>query len=182
MYDPENTFFTSDEHYGHGNIISYCARPFKNVREMDKVLLNNYNETVNEKSIVFHTGDFSLIGSSRVHFYEKLVEKMRPVKSRHFILGNHDEIKPFTYVNIGLFTTVHTAFWFNFEKWKIVIAHDPAIYQPAIYDSIMLCGHIHKLFKTLPKEKLVNVGVDVWDFKPVSLATIMHLLQEEGKL
>jgi calcineurin-like phosphoesterase family protein len=183
IIDYDNTFATSDEHYGHRNVIKYCGRPFANEKEMDKVFIHNYNTTVNEDSIVFHIGDFSMMSSSRVQYFEKLAEKLRPVRGRHLILGNHDSLNAFRYVEIGLFTTVHTTFWFDTpEGYRFVLAHDPAVYQAAIKDSIMLCGHVHDLFRTLPNEKLVNVGVDLWDFKPVSFSTILNLLRSEGKI
>jgi len=182
-FDYDNTFAISDEHYGHKNIIKYCARPFKNEKEMDKVLIHNYNSTVNEDSVVFHIGDVSMLSSSRVQYFEKLAEKLRPVRSRHLILGNHDSLHAHRYVEMGLFTTVHTAFWFDTQDgYHFLLAHDPAIYQAAVKDSIMLCGHVHGLFRTLPNEKLVNVSVDLWDFKPVSFSTILNLLRSEGKI
>jgi calcineurin-like phosphoesterase family protein len=62
----------------------------------------------------------------------------------------------------------------------IAMAHDPAIYQPAIYDKIMLCGHIHNLFKNMKiGSGLFNVGVDVRNFRPVSFD---ELLEEERNL
>jgi hypothetical protein len=35
-------------------------------------------------------------------------------------------------------------------------------------DTILLCGHVHNLFKILPDKNVVNVGVDVWNFKPIT--------------
>ncbi len=40
---------------------------------------------------------------------------------------------------------------------------------PGPYD-IAVCGHIHQKWKV--KERCVNVGVDVWDFKPIPLADV----------
>jgi len=108
------------------------------------------------------------------------MRKYKKVKARHLILGNHDSLDPFKYHEIG-FTSVHTVFWAssvlpNGQPCKLLMAHDPSFYQPAVYDYIMLCGHVHNLFKTLPDKKIVNVGVDVWDFAPVSEERIFQEL------
>ena len=44
---------------------------------------------------------------------------------------------------------------------------------------VLLCGHVHEKWKTkrTPKGTLmINVGVDVWDMKPVSEDTIKELI------
>lgn len=38
----------------------------------------------------------------------------------------------------------------------------------------LLCGHIHDKWKT--KNKMINVGVDVWDFYPVPMTEIERLI------
>jgi calcineurin-like phosphoesterase family protein len=61
------------------------------------------------------------------------------------------------------------------------MCHDPALANVLPEDSILLCGHVHNLFKTttsLCKNiKVINVGVDIWDFTPVSIEQIYELLE-----
>jgi calcineurin-like phosphoesterase family protein len=57
--------------------------------------------------------------------------------------------------------------------------HDPSTYIVIEKNpkAILLCGHIHSLFKhLLPEKRIINVGVDAWDMKPVSFDQILELL------
>ena len=58
-------FIISDTHFGHTNVIKYCNRPFKDIEEMDKTLIKNWNETVSNKDVVIHLGDFAFCSKER---------------------------------------------------------------------------------------------------------------------
>jgi calcineurin-like phosphoesterase family protein len=162
-------WFTGDEHYFHHNIIEYCNRPYPNEPAMRKDLILRHNSRVALKDEVYHIGDFSMLGPSQ---WEKIGGVVRQLNGRHhLILGNHDECKPFTYINAG-FTSVHTAFWFD----RFVLAHDPSVYCMLPEESILLCSHIHTLFDIIKDKKVVNVGVDARDFYPVNIEQILLLL------
>ena len=51
------TFFTSDQHSGHRNIIGYCERPFHGVGEMNAVLVTNWDAVVGPHDTVHVLGD-----------------------------------------------------------------------------------------------------------------------------
>jgi calcineurin-like phosphoesterase family protein len=48
--------------------------------------------------------------------------------------------------------------------------HDPEYIWT---DDIILCGHVHE--KWLRKDNKINVGVDQWDFKPITLEQILSV-------
>jgi len=62
-FNPEHTFFTSDTHFNHANIIKFCDRPFKDVELMNETLIANWNRVVGLDDTVFHLGDFCLGGA-----------------------------------------------------------------------------------------------------------------------
>jgi len=80
-----NTWFISDTHFGHENILEYEkeARPFDSLEQMHEVMIERWNSVVNDKDIVFHVGDFAF-GRSNIAIANRLNGKKR------LILGNHD--------------------------------------------------------------------------------------------
>lgn len=163
-------YFTADHHFKHRNIIRYTNRPFKNVSEMDRKLVVIHNDTVSKDDEVYFLGDLTMLGPSHKQNVEKIVSSLNGKK--HLILGNHDRLKPFDYVEIG-FLSVHTALKLQTEKMgEIILTHDPntACMFPK---NVVFCGHIHNLFRVV--KNVVNVGVDVWNYGPVSMTTIEEL-------
>ncbi len=59
-FNAEHTFFTSDTHFNHANIIRFCNRPFKDVEQMNEVMIANWNNVIGKDDTVFHLGDFCL--------------------------------------------------------------------------------------------------------------------------
>jgi calcineurin-like phosphoesterase family protein len=176
-------YFTADEHYFHNNITKLnfgCNREkyFANEKDMRRQLIENHNSVVRTGDEVFHIGDFAMIGPSQAEKLHGILRNLNGV--HHLILGNHDEIKPFSYVNAG-FTTVHTAYWFEDDGIQFVLNHDPAV-TCLVKDKVLLCGHVHILFDHITKSAddhdihVINVGVDVREYMPVSMQEIHEML------
>ena len=51
-------FFTADTHFGAERSLKLSLRPFETVKEMDNVLIDNWNKKVKASDIVYHLGDF----------------------------------------------------------------------------------------------------------------------------
>lgn len=145
-------FFTADTHFGDAGIIKSCNRPFKTVEEMNKTLIDNWNSLVRKEDIVYHLGDFGDTG-----FLNKLSGNMI------FIRGNHDPLTiPLEFTRIKLLGQ-------DLDE-DVDLMHDPVL-SILGYSEISFHGHVHTLWKylcTKDGKVLVNVGTDVWNFKPVN--------------
>ena len=68
------TYFTSDQHFAHFNIIRLCQRPFASLEEMDEVMLAKWNAKVKDSDRVFILGDFWLFPVIRESRLEPLAD------------------------------------------------------------------------------------------------------------
>lgn len=174
-----NIWFTADTHFDHANVIRYCNRPFSSVQEMNGVLIANWNEVVKPQDTIYHLGDFSLSGSRRAH---ELISKLNGYKI--LIRGNHDKGEayyksagfaeyytstPAHPVEYGEFFLSHYPYWecYDHDERKHKFA-DRMLHQRG--NRWLLCGHIHEKWKR--KGFCINVGVDQWNFAPVSIEQI----------
>ncbi|KIA77717.1 hypothetical protein DB43_FW00020 [Parachlamydia acanthamoebae] len=60
-------WFISDTHFSHKNIIKYAGRPYMTVEEMNKSLIDNWNQYVDAEDQVFFLGDFGLGDVEHLH-------------------------------------------------------------------------------------------------------------------
>lgn len=167
-------WFTSDWHLDHHNIIVYCTRPFENKTKMNNTILRHYRDMVADEDEVYFIGDLSLRGPDNFNWYKNIFSKLPGTK--HLILGNHDRLSPWQYEDAG-FMTVHTAL--HLELLDLYLVHDPAK-TLVRRDKLWICGHVHNLFGQMIRRNVVNVCVDVWKFKPVSLEQILAVSKEAG--
>jgi calcineurin-like phosphoesterase family protein len=163
-------FFTADLHMGHENIIEYTNRPFTGLGKMEQTIIARYRKVVTAEDTVYFLGDLSIKGSQHRAHLDWILEQLPGTKI--LILGNHDKFSPFTYVDAG-FQSVHT----SLDIGEFVLVHDPVKCLVA-KNRRWLCGHIHTLFKMNRKGNVLNVGVDQWEFYPVSLEEVRREFDE----
>ena len=181
LFSSDKMWFTADQHFFHKNIYkedffsSGFKRPWRTEAEGRKNIIERHNSLVKKDDWVIHGGDFAMIAKSQADRLRPILEKLN---GRHIlVLGNHDEIKPFNYINVG-FTNVSTSYIMELDnRWKIVVNHDPSARCVVDDNTIFLCGHIHNLFRAIPNKLTVNIGVDVWDYYPINLGNILDELK-----
>lgn len=80
------TWFGSDFHFDHKNIINFCNRPFVNNTEMNNFIIARFKDQVKNGDDVYFLGDFQFCKSTV--FLESITSI--PGVNVHLIQGNHD--------------------------------------------------------------------------------------------
>lgn len=192
-------YFTSDTHFGSQRTLELSKRPFRNVRDMDSVIVDNWNYIVGNEDIVYHLGDFGN--------YE-----MRKYLNGHIILicGNYEyndteisttDITQFGFEEVALseryllfnhmFIDYVNKEYVNDLPDVLYLMHEPEkaikcthlisdsnivggqlnLTLPQNHKEFNLFGHIHKL--QMVKRYGLNVGVDCHDFMPIDINTVL---------
>lgn len=185
----KETWWTSDWHFNHERIIELCQRPFGSVEEMNETIIENHNKLVRPGDEVFVLGDVAL---GKISEFPALVQRMNGRK--YLIPGNHDRcwkghkrvrgVDTELYINAG-FEILSGISQFSETGW--LMCHFPAAgdsldhdryvdFRPTIGENEwLLHGHVHEKWQI--KDRQINVGVDAWEFKPVSRAEIEQIIE-----
>ena len=188
-------YFTSDLHLGHANVIALSGRPFADIEEMNRVLIQNINDTVADNDELWILGDFAY------RIPEEQVRALRrQIRCRHvhLVYGNHDR----DYAGSHIFQSVQHYKELKTDYGRLVLFHYPILeWSAAHYGSIHLHGHIHSTgaynAENLKKKysdritcghaprcedlglRIYDVGVDANGFRPISLDAVAALMGVE---
>jgi calcineurin-like phosphoesterase family protein len=167
---PEDIYLIADLHLGHANIIRYCSRPFlfSDVREMDHVLIKNWNYTISPENRVYHLGDLRYGDDAlpTVQYRQKLKGHIT------FIEGNHDDREQGSVPSSLL----------DYGGFRFLLVHDPPDNWSA-FDGWVIHGHHHNNdLRNFPfidfEHRRINVSAEVIGYIPVNLKDICELIHD----
>lgn len=202
-----NTYFTSDTHWYHGNIIKHTERlefcsdsekdiirfgstedvrelqlSYESIARMNETLINRWNSVVPPDGNVFFLGDFALKCN---------VKQAREIRDQlngkiYFIRGNHDQVAD----------QIQNCFeWY--KRLEEIQIQDPTVIRGV--QEITLChyamkvwnkshhgtwclyGHSHHTLPDDPNSRSLDVGVDGPDYNytPLSYIQIQNLMNKK---
>jgi len=161
-----NYWFTSDQHYGHQNIIEYSKRPFDSIEQMNEILITYHNAVVKKNDIVINAGDFTL-RHNRESVYRDYINRLNGTQI--FLKGSHDYWIPWRHSQ---------QVWERKIKGHyIVVCHYAMrVWARSHYNSFMLYGHSHGGLPPIGKQH--DIGVDNNGFYPVSFDQIIEIMKK----
>lgn len=165
------TYFCSDHHFGHTNVLSYetDARPFENIQEMHEVIIERHNKVVRPNDLVYFLGDFCF-GKQNIEIAARLNGRKK------LILGNHDTYETSDYLKF-------------FEKaygvliWKgCLLTHVPVHPDQLNYRvKLNVHGHLHSrnvLDGDNADNRYFNVSIEQNNLTPFHEDEILYRLKE----
>lgn len=187
-----NVFFTADTHFSHKAMTERAWRPqYTTVADMNDDLIARWNATVGPKDVVWHLGDWGLGGFAQ---HLPIVSMLHG--TIHLITGNHDKCWPAlrdshtwqkAYLDAG-FASVQAYARRRVLGQSVMLHHFPYTgggdhtdedrfekYRLPDDGDWLLHGHVHGAFRQ--RQRQINVGVDVRDFRPVALDTVETIMQ-----
>jgi calcineurin-like phosphoesterase family protein len=155
-------YLTSDTHFRHSNIIQYCNRPFSSTGEMDETMIKNWNSVVGVKDTVRHLGDVAFGRGATAQEVGNILKRLNG--TIHLIKGNHEKL---ALANKWRFASIKDYDEIEIEGQRIVLFHyGLRTWHHDLRGVWHLYGHSHGGLP--PMGKSLDIGVDCWNFTPVS--------------
>jgi len=155
---------TADPHFNHFAICEFTDRPFKNVWAMNTFLIDNWNDKVCPRDIVYVLGDLGWGDMQEV--LDLLNGKIIYIHSLEWTHERATMKFKDRFESVSPLMTIQRVF--NHKKIYITMCHYCLRTWPkAHYNSWHLFGHSHGRLK--PKGKSWDVGIDNNNYVPLSL-------------
>jgi calcineurin-like phosphoesterase family protein len=163
----------SDPHLYHQNIIKYENRPFKNVEEMNEVLLSNYNSLVRKDDKVFWLGDVGIGNKEKI---KNIVNKFNGNKI--LIMGNHDRKNIHWHYDCGFkevykYPIIYNQFY--------ILSHKP-VYISENMPYVNCYGHLHSKIVESDHNQYFNCCVENHNYKPILFTDVASMYTDKEEI
>jgi len=181
-----NIWFSSDFHYGHKNITGEKVsewksgfRIFDSTDQMNDTIVNNINNCVKEKDLLFCLGDWSFGGYENIKkFRDRVV-----CKSIFLTYGNHDKNIRNHPEHRSLFIYCSDSMNIKIENYEFYLHHfSHQVWERHHKGRIHLFGHSHGALEGLGKS--MDVGIDMaykifGEYRPFSFKEIIDIMNKK---
>lgn len=168
-------WFISDTHFLHNNILKFFKdeahgqrlREFSSCKDMDEHMIKQWNSVVGVNDYVYHLGDVTFQYNG---LFNEIMSQLKGKK--RLIVGNHDKIW-----NPNLIRWFEKCeLWKGFKEHNFTCTHIPARLDSLRDGKFNVHGHTHA--RNLADSFYINVSVEVRDYTPVHLDTIIKEIKE----
>lgn len=162
-------YYTGDLHFGHNNVLRFDNRPFKDIDEMDRVLIENWNSRITKNDQVYILGDVAFHNEKPYSWYLSQLKGQK-----HLIVGNHDRKLLKDNDAMQYFVSIDYYLEITDEKKRLILSHYPIAEWNGFHrESYHLYGHIHNNTKDTYQymkqfDRALNAGCMINGYMPVT--------------
>lgn len=172
----KKTWFVSDTHFGHSNIITFkdndgkLVREFSTIEEHDETIVENWNKVIGPSDRVYHLGDV-VINRKNLSILSRLNGKKKLIKGNHDIFALSD----------------YTPFFEDILAYRIYPAHGLICSHIPVHECHLerwkanVHGHLHQNLIKNPNgdldKRYINVCLEHTNWSPVSLEEIIEKIK-----
>jgi calcineurin-like phosphoesterase family protein len=172
----KKTFFTSDHHFGHANIIKFCNRPFENVDDMNQELIRRWNEKIGKDDEVYHLGDFGLTNKAAL---SDILDQLNG--TIYLIVGNHEGAAlenrhKFKWIKEYFELKIADKDCPNGVQRIILFHYAMRVWRGDYHGTWHLYGHSHGNLPDKEDVLAFDIGVDCHDFYPLSYEEVKAIM------
>ena len=154
------TFVTSDLHFGHKNIMTFCpttrSKYKGDVKFMTEEMIREWNEIVTPDDLTYILGDVAFTSGSEAG---RIVNRLNG--SKILIEGNHDSKTLLDVTFRSAFTEIHKYLKIKYDGLPVVMFHFPiAEWDQMHRGAVHLHGHLHGGKSGLEGYRAIDVGMD----------------------
>ena len=188
-------YFISDLHFGHKNCLAFDNRPFLNIEEQDKYIIDHWNEQVGLDDDIYILGDISWYNTTKTL---NIFNQLNGIK--HLIKGNHDskllknkDIQKL-FIEICDYKEIHLL-----DGKDLILCHYPIVaFKNHYYGSYHLFGHVHSSYENniisnviyqneclYDKQcNMLNIGIMMpyMYYKPQPLDYLIKIMESQTKV
>lgn len=174
------TWITSDLHFGHKNIMSFCpqtrARFNNDVTNMNNMMVLEWNERVQAEDTVYILGDVAFMSGSDAG---RMINRLNGTKI--LVRGNHDRKTLMDATFRGAFAEVHDYLDINYDGHKVVMFHYPiAEWDQMHRGALHFHGHLHGGVSGLEGYRAMDVGMDSTGEIVISLDRAIRMIKDKA--
>ena len=175
-------WFTADLHLNHEAVLRHSNRPFASLNEMNDVLIKNINDRVDRNDTLIIVGDFCWRRSTTAAFRQRL-----NVRNILVAIGNHDQASNLKTVfgkdQVKDILEIKVPLPDGNKQLIIACHYSMRVWNKSHYGTWHVYGHSHGRLSEELHSLSCDVGVDCWDYAPVSFDILAaHMLKKQRQI
>lgn len=186
LWDKSGLLQICISYLNHNREFVYKVRGFDSIWDMNRAIVDRWNEVVAPDDDVYVLGDLCLGGAGALQDNKHLIQSLKG--NIHIVRGNHDtDARIEMYNECWNVVEIENAIYLKYKGYNFYMSHYPTMTANLEKESLKACtinlyAHTHQksnFYNDIPY--MYHVGVDSHDCRPVLLDDAIEEMKAKAK-